>query len=296
MDLQDIKNVAGVAYVQTRLQALLEQLNPLIFSINEPIVVDGMCGNNTIQALSKLAHFYYGVHVAHPAIHEYVYGMNTIQQWYRNFHHQVSVNNVTTIADFGIAFHDPEMDGKWGKDTKACFDIIFSDIAVGKRKTGGADPNKHAFHTFSVASQNDSKWVVESEALLRSALAVPVNTMVSVSLLTPYNVVIFARDIYEGKPRGVLVARKITGNCSVSKFAQDELFITGLHVNPDLEWDDVAEGMISKLLEVSKFGGVKEISHAQTFQRGPMSKRTEELLVSKFSFYKTGHGTVTRRG
>jgi hypothetical protein len=309
MELQDIKNVAGVTYVQTRLRQIGER-RPAGNGF-EKVTIDGMLGTNTTNALEAVTAIVFSTppHEDWSCEFNYLLGMWNLQKWYKAFYHDQK-SRKPTIFDT-LRLPEPEEDGKWGKNTKACFDRFFElvgehpcysprvqsidleDTDFHTVKFG--DPKISGFHSFSIATENDKHWAAESEALLRSALAVAPDDQISVNVLAPYNVVIFARVLGRNNPEAVLVASKTVNTNSVSKLAQNTLQITGLHVDRNLSWEPVACGLISKLLEVAQYSDVEEIHHRQSFHRGTESRDVEELLISGFGFYKNETGRTMKR-
>lgn len=290
MEAQDIKNIAGVAYVQTLLRQLSDKLDgPKLYS---EVRIDGMLGIDTATALDKIASHLFGINTCTAWDGYWIptQGLQKLQTWYKYMYHMGGNRNPT--------LPEPEDDGRWGKDTKACFDAVFKafeerTVVIATTRVSGEAVSCN----YSVATGKDPEWDSECTDLLRSAIPLSVNTMASVEIMLPYNVIIFARHPGTNRPVGVLVANKAVGSCSVSKLTQNELRITGLHVEPNIfSWEEVAEGMVKELLKVARLGAVAEMFHSQSLQRSPRSEKVEELLINKFSFYKDDKGHVKRRG
>lgn len=117
MNKLDVKNIAGVAYIQTKIRDLSPpfQPNPLF----EKCLIDGFLGIDTITALNHIAKVAYGATSYQPAISSSPgEGIYSLQCWYGYISGYIQVKN-----PFGIM----NTDGEWGNQVKMCFDKVFED-------------------------------------------------------------------------------------------------------------------------------------------------------------------------
>lgn len=299
MESQDIKNVAGVAYVQTLLRQFGDSLSPR--PIYEEVKIDGLLGDNTRNALNEIAQRFFSVdtNTSWSVLINFAQGTDSLQVWYKYLYHKAQITN----SDLADDFPDPEEDGFWGKDTKACFDAIFKyvrgisgarnrSLKFGTELFGKHIRTRHPLRLkYEVVTSTSQSVKPHYDRLVEKSLG---EYGLTLDMILPYYVVVAASPTTSNAPRGLLLARKFSNFNEETNLPQNALMINGYNVDPGFDFITEMGEMTKVLLKTAELGNVGSIVHTQSFKLGPKSREYENLLVDKFSFKQTQGGTVKR--
>lgn len=119
MENKDIHNYAGVGYIQGMVSNYL-----IAEGYDHKVKVDGMFGNDTYLGLNIVSNDMFKLVVSDVPTPNYNWnnGIWIFQHWYETIYKQI--NQDCKLRGWVNSFPKPELDGCWGKNTKACFDYI----------------------------------------------------------------------------------------------------------------------------------------------------------------------------
>jgi hypothetical protein len=118
MDYHQIRNFAGVGYIQGIIIKHLEKE-----STQHSHKVDGMFGPKTFNGLNSLADTVLGVRsdISSEPSYCFTNGIRLFQSWYLDVYKKCN-GKYGQLGQHHLPA--PEIDGMWGKNTKACIDFF----------------------------------------------------------------------------------------------------------------------------------------------------------------------------